>query len=205
LTVSGPWIGLLYASEPERDREPDHASSLARRYRRDEVVVIDSAQLGGKPVVFGTMYRRDGHVVRAAWTPVDGDERKLRALGRFIADGILAPGLHGGRPSNARDGASLSDEWDDKPLPSWPFIAGGMVAVGVGIGLIAIDQDYGHLDAHGVRTAYYWNTAPWGVAAGITGAASIGFGLWWWTRHHSPAPNLSAGRSHVSLGLSGTY
>lgn len=87
-------------------------------------------------------------------------------------------------------------------LPAKWFIIGGATAVAVGAGLVAIDQD-----PSPNLGRYYWDTAPSGVAVGALGVASIGVGLWSWTRKTrvSSAPTLSASASHAMVGWAGSF
>lgn len=107
---------------------------------------------------------------------------------------------------------ALSLYWRDdrsslEKLPTKWFIIGGAAAVAVGAGLVAIDQDPGHTDSHGNVTRYYWDTAPSGVAVGALGVASVGVGVWSWTRKTriSSAPTLSASSSHATIGWVGSF
>jgi hypothetical protein len=87
-------------------------------------------------------------------------------------------------------------------LPAKWFIIGGAAAVAVGAGLVAIDQDPGPNLGR-----YYWDTAPSGVAVGALGVASVGVGLWSWTRKTriSSVPTLSASSSHAMMGWAGSF
>lgn len=207
LTASEAWFGFSFASEAERDRALDHAAALARRWNHRAIVVIEAVRFQDTASVRGTMYGGDGRVIRSAVVVDDGDAGKLRALGRFLSDGISSRGLlrvvGPPRASSAERGPAL---------PAWPFIAGGVLALGVGVGLLAIDQDRGYTRADGVRPAYYRDTAPFGVAAGVAGVVSLGFGIWWWTRTHSSAPRLvpttamsGGAASPIIVGVRGSF
>jgi hypothetical protein len=53
----------------------------------------------------------------------------------------------------------------------------------------------------------HYRTAPAGIAIGLTGAASVGVGLWWWLHRHDErsAPVVSLGASHAVLGWAGRF
>jgi hypothetical protein len=92
-------------------------------------------------------------------------------------------------------------------LPAKWFVIGGTAAIAIGAGLYAADQDPGHTDSHGYVTRYYWDTAPSGVALGVAGIASIGIGVWCWTRNAqiSSMPTVSVGSSRTVFGWSGQF
>jgi hypothetical protein len=206
LTVSAAFVGFVFASRVEADRLPVYAGSLARRWDRERIAILDAAQVEGQPAVRATLYGRDGHVVRTAWTPADGDDGALRALARFLADGAPSSELRGARRELVPDERVASSE---KPghaaVPAWPFVATGVTAIGVGVALWLVDQNYGYTDSRGVRPTYYRDTAPWGVGVGITGALSLGFGVWWWRRHRVPPLSVSATGSRISLAFERSF
>lgn len=92
-------------------------------------------------------------------------------------------------------------------MPARWFVIGGAVAVAAGAGLYAVDQDPGHTDSQGRITRYYYDAAPPGVALGAVGLASVGVGVWCWTRKASVSslPTVSVGSSQTMLGWAGRF
>lgn len=86
-------------------------------------------------------------------------------------------------------------------LPARWLIGGGVAALAAGVGLYAIDQDPGPDALH------YRDSAPPGIAVGMLGLASIGVGVWCWTRdaHASSAPIMSLSSSRAVVGWRGEF
>jgi hypothetical protein len=208
LTISDTWAGFAYASEAERARGPVQAAGLARHWGLDALVVVDAMLVDGEQAVQGTVYRSDGTIARSALVVPSGDPTRLYALASYLADGTPSGGLRVATVPGSLDvSAHDSNPGGDQPRrAAWSLVAGGAVAIGVGIGLLAIDQDFGHTDAQGVKTAYYRDTAPFGIAAGVAGAASIGLGLWLMrTRPHRAQPSVFLAPSRFELGWTVHY
>jgi len=208
LTVSETWIGFELSSEADQAREPIYASALARRWEQDTIVVIDATRVRGAQALIGTMYGASGNVVRRALAVPRGDPMTLRSLARFLVDGTPSADLRiataAGGQLDLRDGDATRRD-DGTPVLAWSFVAGGALAIGAGIGLLVVDEDRGHTE-HGTRTAYYRDTAPFGVAAGIAGVASVGVGLWLVrTGHRGSSPSTSIGSSHLLVGWTLQY
>jgi hypothetical protein len=95
LAVTDPWIGLMFATESDRNKEPAFAGELARRWGgQGMVAVVSTIQLQGKQFVIGTVYRGGGEMVRSAATSLEGDRRRsLRSLAKYLSDGTVSPSL----------------------------------------------------------------------------------------------------------------
>ena len=207
LIISEAWVGFVFASEAERENAPIYAGALARRWGQKTIVIVETLQLQGAQVLHGSIYGAEGEVIRSAVVTLDGDQAKLRALASFIADGTSSPDLTVVTEVDRRRDPRTDVRSRGTNVPAWPFLAGGAIALGVGISLLALDEDFGHVDDHGVRPPYYRDTAPFGVAVGLAGVASVGFGLWWW-RHHgreSSTPTVSLGPAHALVGWAGRF
>jgi hypothetical protein len=207
LTVSDTWVGFAFANEAEQARESVYAGGLARQWEQETIIVVKATQFQGAQAVLGTMYRAGGHVARRALVVPSGDPAKLYALANFLADGTPSNDLRviaAVDPLGIRAGGPYPPD-DQSTVSQWPFFVGGAIGICAAIGLLAIDQDFGHTE-HGMRTAYYRDTAPFGVAAGVAGAASIGVGLWLARRRpRSSLPTVSVAPSHVLIGWTVVY
>ncbi len=209
LTVSGSWVGFVFPSDTERAQESSYAADLARRSGSEATVVVGTVWADGKPAVIGTMYRATGDVVRSGLMIRDGDDdAKLRALARFVADGTPSHEIEivtsAGGP---RAFASSRTATGRSALTAKLLIVGGAAVLGVGMLLLAIDQDPGHVDRNGDQTPTYRNTAPIGVVSGVAGLASIGVGVWLLARRErgSPVPVLALVPSGALIGWAGEF
>jgi hypothetical protein len=196
LWLADTWAGFVFATEAERARQPGFAGALARRWGGEPVAVVGVAQVQGKPAVTGELYDTTGRVVRGASVAVDGaDPPRLRALARFLADGIAGDGVRvdpGGPAQRDTPGGGRP-----RLVPGLLVGAGAAALVTGGV-LYAIDQD------PGMTTATYRNTAPAGLAVGAVGLAAVGVGLWLWgARGAGSAPMLTIGSSGGFIGWGG--
>jgi hypothetical protein len=195
LWLTDTWVGLVFATEAERTRQAGFAGALARRWGGALLAVVGMMQVQGKPAITGRLYDATGGIVRGAAVMLDGaGEPKLRALARFLADGIAGDGVRvdPGDPvfSGARDPAA-------RIVPKLLVGAGAAALVAGGV-LYAIDQD------PGATTSAYRNTAPAGIAVGAVGLAAVSVGLWWWgARGGGSSPVLAIGNSGGFIGWGG--
>jgi hypothetical protein len=199
LTISETWAGFAFASEADQARAPVYAGALTREWHQDAIVVVDVAELQGEQALIGTVYRRDGSVIRNALVVPGDDPTKLYALASFLADGTPSSELRlvpTASPHAVRTGEASSSE-RRSTRRAWPFFAVGATAIVAGIGLMVVDQDRGQTAADGSLPAHYRDTAPFGVAAGLTGAACIGAGLWLSRGQPQRLPSVSLGTSGV--------
>src|SRR5262249_54793350 len=86
LHVSTRWAGFAFATELEREQEAMYARGLARRWRRQSVIVVEPTRLGGIPIILGIVYPAAGDP-SGAWVPISSGERRFRDLARFLFDG----------------------------------------------------------------------------------------------------------------------
>jgi hypothetical protein len=204
LLVSSQWVGFVFASEAERIKEASYAGALAHRWGSDRIVVVGTTQLQGRSAVIATLYLASGEVARSALVVTGGnDDARLRSLARFIADGTPSDELAGVTGSAARPAAVGSTSPGRGPMPLAAKLCLGAGIVGLVAGATLVVASPGP----DPRQRYYYRTAPAGIALGLTGAASIGVGLWWWLRRHDErsAPAVSLGASHAVLGWSGRF
>ena len=142
--------------------------------------------------------------VRPAAPPLpasDVDEPTVVDTGR--AETVVAPAPRGGR------------------LAGKILVGGGVVAILVGAGLFAIDEDPTG-GGQAVANPTYRDSAVPGVIAMSAGAVSLGVGIWLWARsgarpapssgsnaaavlHPRAAPLVTATNSQVVLGWTGTF
>jgi hypothetical protein len=89
----------------------------------------------------------------------------------------------------------------EKAPGKW-LVIGGSVVLSAGVVVYAIDEDPSPTGGK-----YYWDTAPTGIALGALGLASIGVGVWCWTRsvHSPPMPTVSVSSSHAVIAWSGEF
>lgn len=140
LAVSDSWIGLVFATEAERNKEALFAGQLARRWGGPGVVVMSTTQIQGKPFLIGTLYGAGGAMFRSAATSLDGDRRALfHSLAKYLADGTERPGLkvlardrNDMRPVTVLRESVRSTSWTPPlvaGLGALAFVAGGSVYV----------------------------------------------------------------------------
>jgi hypothetical protein len=205
LLVSSQWVGFVFASETERGKEASYAGALARRWGGDRIVVVGTTRLQGRSAVIATLYRASGEVARSALVVTGGsDDARLRSLARFIADGTPSDELArvtGVTNRPAAVAAAPPRRRDRAPLGAQLCLGTGIAGVATGAALIIASP------GPDPARRYYYRTAPAGIAVGLTGAASIGVGLWWWLHGHDErsAPAVSLGASHAVLGWSGRF
>jgi hypothetical protein len=205
LRVSSQWVGFVFTSEVERSKEAGYAGTLARRWGSDSIVIVGTTRLQGRSAVIATLYRASGEVERSALvvTGSGGDAARLRSLARFIADGTPSDELARVTGVQSQRTAETAP-----PQPHGSIPPGAQLCVGAGIaGLAAGAALVIASPGPDPKQRYYYRTAPAGIAVGLTGAASIGIGLWWWLRRHDDrsAPAVSIGTAHAVLGWSGRF
>lgn len=205
LLVSSQWVGFVFASEVERSKEASYAGTVARRWGGDSIVIVGTTRLQGRSAVIATLYRASGEVERSALvvTGGGGDAARLRSLARFIADGTPSDGLARvtGVQSPRTAEAAPPEPHGSMPLGAQLCVGAGIAGLATGAALVIASP------GPDPKRRYYTSTAPAGIAVGLTGAASIGVGLWWWLRRHDErsAPVVSLGASHAVLGWSGRF
>lgn len=206
LLVSSQWVGFVFASEVERGKEASYAGALARRWGSDSIVMVGTTRLQGRSAVIATLYRASGEVARSALVVMGGsDDARLRSLARFIADGTpsdeLARVTGVTNPPSTAEAAAPPHRRDRAPLGAQLCLGAGLAGLVTGAALVALSP------GPDPRQRYYYRTTPAGIAVGLTSAASIGVGLWWWLRRHDErsAPAVSIGASHAVLGWSGRF
>jgi hypothetical protein len=191
LAVTDPWIGLVFATETERNQEAPFAGQLAKRWGGPGMVAVVSAtQLQGRPFLIGTLYRAGGAIVRSAATSLDGDRRALlRSLARYLADGTVTAGLNiidhersDAPPAQAlRDSVRRSKPWTSTLVAA----AGGLtVAVG-GVAYVVSEAD------DFTQPTYDDPRAP-AVGVMLGGSAVLGAGVYLWLRESRSASVLTA-------------
>ncbi len=202
LLVSSQWVGFVFASEVERSKEASYAGALARRWRSDSIVIVGTTRLQGQSAVIATLYRASGEVARSALVTTGGsDDARLRSLARFIADGTPSDEL--ARVTGVQSQAAAPGSQGRMPLAAKLCLGAGLAGLATGAALVIASPG----PPSDPRQRYYYRTAPAGIAVGLTGAASIGVGLWWWLRRHDERsePTVSLGASHAVLGWSGRF
>jgi hypothetical protein len=202
LWLTDGWVGLLFATEADRARQASFAGALARRWSSEQLAVVGIVALDGKPAIVGQLYDAAGRHVRGAIVaPVGdvGDEPRLRALARFLADGTPAEGLRVLRDGPLPGAATASGRNRLAPHIGRLLVGTGAAALVAGGVLYAIDQDPGG------PSPVTRNTAPAGIAVGAVGLAAVSVGLWLWAaRTGGSSPMLAVGSSGGFIGWGGT-
>lgn len=198
LWMTDAWIGFVFATEAERASQAAFAGVLARRWRH-LIAVVGTVQLRDRSGVIATLYDATGTVVRSAVIPVAAaDERTLRSLARFLADGTAGDDIHVLRDIDHRDSRDATATAGPVLVPSLLVGAGAAAMITGGV-LVAIDQDPGPQSP-----ARYRDSAPTGIVVGAAGVAAVGLGLWLWrTRSGRSAPILSVGARGGFIGWGG--
>jgi hypothetical protein len=212
LWLTDGWVGFVFATEAERARQAGFAGTLARRWGGGTpLAVLGMTRLSGKPAITGHLYDATGRVVRGASVvlgergeapPVGGgaepgDAARLRALARYLADGVPAAGVH-----VLHDGGSAPGDSGPEPRPGGRLaprvlVGAGAAALVAGSVLYAIDQDPAG------PSSVYRNTAPAGIAVGAVGLAAVSVGLWLWGVRGGSSPLLAIGSSGGFIGWGG--
>jgi hypothetical protein len=205
LWLTDTWVGFVFATEADRARQAGFAAALARRWGRgDSLAVVGMMQLQDRPAIVGRLYDATGRVVRGAAILLDGaGEPRLRALARFLADGVAGEGVRverGGPGDGVGDhlGHGVGQGRTAARLAPRLLVGAGAAALVAGGVLYAIDQDPGATPSAMVR-----NTAPAGVAVGAVGLAAISVGLWWWAARGGSSPLVAIGSSGGFIGWGG--
>jgi len=208
LWMTDSWIGFVFATEAERAKQAVFAGKLARRWGQ-LIAVVALVQQHGKAGVTVSLYDTAGNAVRSAMVALPGaldgiDERKLRSLARFLADGTPGDGVSVVRDRPARTARSAAaggsgGSGRSRLVPSL-LLGVGVAAFVAGGVLYVIDQD----PSPGAPSVYR-DTAPAGLAVGAAGLAAAGMGLWLWgTRSgRSSAPILAIGCCGGFVGWAG--
>ncbi|HEU4735209.1 MAG TPA: hypothetical protein VFT22_45270 [Kofleriaceae bacterium] len=138
---------------------------------------------------------------------------KLRALARFLDDGIAGDGVS--EVADAAPVAARSSPGPIRPssgaslLVSQLLVSAGTAALVAGGVLYALDRDAGiaptAVDPGRSSTRNPRSTAPAGIAVGSVGIAVASMGVWLWAAHsgRSSAPMLGLARSGGFLGWAG--
>jgi hypothetical protein len=196
LWLTDTWAGFVFATEAERARQAGFAGVLARRWGGELVAVVGMTQRRGKPAITGQLYDATGRVVRGAEVVLDGaDEPRLRALARFLTEGVAGDGVRVD-PGGPVLGGAPPDSGVAVRLVPRVLVGAGAAALVTGGVLYAIDRD------PGAATSAARNTAPAGIAVGAVGLAAVSVGLWLWGARGS-APMLAIGSSGGFIGWGG--
>lgn len=191
LEVTEPWIGLVFATEAERNQEGPFAGALARRWGGPGmVVVVSTAQLQGRPFLVGTLYRAGGAIVRSAATSLEGDRAALlRSLARYLADGTVGPGLS--VIEHARSDSPPVQALRDSVRGSTPWTSRLVMAAG-GLTFAAGGVVYAVSDADDFARPTYDDRRGPAVAVMLGGSAALGAGVYLWLRESRATDQLTA-------------
>jgi len=212
LWLTDGWVGFVFATEAERARQAGFAGTLARRWGGGTpLAVLGMTQLSGKPAITGHLYDATGRVVRGAGVVLGergeassvgvgaepGDASRLRALARYLADGVPAAGVHVLHDGGSAPGDGALDPRAGVRLAPRVLVGAGAAALVAGSVLYAIDQDPAG------PSSVYRNTAPAGIAVGAVGLAAVSVGLWLWGVRGGSSPMLAIGSSGGFIGWGG--
>jgi hypothetical protein len=191
LAVTEPWIGLVFATEAERNQEGRFAGELARRWGgHGMVAVVSTVRLQGRPFLIGTLYRAGGAIVRGAATSLDGDRRALvRSLAKYLADGTVDPNLNviGRDRSNSppvqalRDSVGRSTSWTAELV-----LATGGLAVAAGSVAYVVSE------ADDFTQPTFDDDRDPSVGVVLGGSAVLGAGVYLWLRESRTTSVLTA-------------
>ena len=198
LWLTDSWVGFVFATEAERARQAGFAGTLARRWGGGALLaVVGMIQLSGKPAIRGQLYDATGRVVRGAAVVLDGaDPPRLRALARFLSDGVPGDGVRVFRDDGPAAGDGAGGPGTGRLAPRLLVGAGAAALVAGGV-LYAIDQDPGG------PGPVYRNTAPAGIAVGAVGLAAVSVGLWLWGARGGSTPMVAIGSTGGFIGWGG--
>jgi hypothetical protein len=189
LAVSESWIGLVFATEAERNKESLFAGQLARRWGGPGIVVTSTIQIQGKPFLIGTLYGAGGAMFRSAATSLDGDRRALlRALARYLADGTESPGLNViARDRNDMRPAKALRESVRSPSRT-PLLIAGLGA----LALIASGTVYVASEADDFTQPTYNDKRSPAVKTMVGSSLVLGAGIYLWVREARSGSVLSS-------------
>lgn len=191
LSVTDPWVSLVFASEADRNQEGVFAGELAKRWGgHGMVAVVSPVQLQGRPFLIGTLYRADGTIVRGAFTSLDGDRRALlRSLAKYLADGTVGPSLNiiGSGQNDAppmqalRESVRPATRWTSKLVVA----AGGLALAAGSVAFLATEAD---------DFAPPTSDDPRAPAVGVMlgGSVVVGTGVYLWLRESRETSVLAA-------------
>jgi hypothetical protein len=210
------FTGLLFASEPERDKnEAPFAQQFAKTVGASAVAVVGIDDVRGRPAVFGALVSlQTGREIRRASIPVEPDPSrdKLRALARFLAGDDPAPGLEvqfsggdevagkgvGGETEGPHDGrGGGGGRWG-----GWRFITAGVGVAGLatGIVLVALDGKCPQEPPVGQQCNDFYDTATAGYAAIAGGVVFSGLSIYLFATHKS-APVVAPTHGGATVGF----
>ena len=198
--IEDPWAGLIFPTEADRAKEAVYAGELARRLRRDDLIIIGLTQLNGVSYVVGTQYPANGDPPIGAFAPVSGGEALLRSLARYLYDGTMAAGLRVLPRSSVgvSPAIALRDSEPRSPSTLLPKVVAGAGVLTVAAGAIAYKVSRGYDPVHPSGDNDGKNPT---VFAMLGGSAVLGGGTYLWLRESTFASRLSAGL--WSIGTAG--
>ena len=189
LAVSESWIGLVFATEAERNKESLFAGQLARRWGGPGIVVTSTIQIQGKPFLIGTLYGAGGAMFRSAATSLDGDRRALlRALAKYLADGTESPGLNviARDRSDMRPARALRESV--RSTSRTPLLIAGLGA----LAFVASGTVYVASEADDFTQPTYDDKRSPAVKAMVGSSLVLGSGIYLWVREARSGSVLSA-------------
>jgi hypothetical protein len=199
LAATDAWIGLVFATEAERNKEAVLAGELAQRWGSQRmIVVVGTVRMQGTLVLVGTLYRAGGKLIRSAGTTLDSDmPAQVRRLARYLADGTVGSGLKVMSQDPRQPAPSLTMKAEHEHARS--TVIGKTVG---GVGLVALS--FGAVEY--LRHAYDFRKPPNGeddgrapyVGTMVGGSLLLGGGVYMWFRDSQSTTHLPAGL--VGLG-----
>lgn len=192
LAVNGPWIGFVFATEAERNREAMLAGDLAQRWGGQRmVVVVGTLRIQGALVLIGTLYGTGGKLIRSAATTLEGDiTEQVRRLARYLSDGTVGTGLKLISPDHdeAVPALMVSAERPRSTLIAKGVGAAGLAAITIGaVEYLRNPYDVTKPNSGGDdgRDSF--------VGIMLGGSVLVGGGVYLWLRESESASYLSAG------------
>jgi hypothetical protein len=194
LRLEDRWAGFNFATEIARAQEAVYASDLAHRLGGADVIVIGTTQLNGVSFVVGMQYPANGGPPIGAIAPVNGGERLLRSLARYLYDGTTAAGLRV-LPRAVKDVAptvalvhSATASPRSSLMPKIVVGAGALVVTAAGI--VYARSSYDPMKAPREDGTDGRDRV---VSVMVGGSLVLGGGVYLWSRESRSASALTAG------------
>jgi hypothetical protein len=194
LTAADPWIGFVFATEAERNKEAVFAGELAERWGGQGVVaVVDTLRIQGELMLVGTLYQSGGKIVRGAVTALGPNAAaQIKQLAKYLADGTVGTSLKlipeaRGDQSTVASVSSMSapTEHHSKVLP-FVVIGAGAAAITVGSIMYARDPYELHRPGSGDKEDAFLDVM-------LGGSVVLGGGTYLWLREAQSRSMLTAG------------
>lgn len=198
LTVTEPWIGFVFATEAERNKEALFAGELAKRWGgQGMVVVIGTLRIQDASALIGTLYRADGRLIRSAATILEGEiSGQVRRLTRYLADGSVGSGLKVFSRGPGEPLPSIAVSAPDARSSRLPKVVGGAGAAAITIG--AVEYIINPYETSKPGNGKDDGRDPY-VGVMLGGSLLLGGGTYLWLRESQRATQMPSGIMGVGV------